>query len=229
MKMRIIISPQDFKSQNTVVNGSWGENLWFDFLWISIRTFGHGHDVKLGTDHHYILSHESHCSDSETLLVLLCLCWTQKTLPSSLASLYALLSYPYRSYCSLFLSLTVTYCICPPTATAALQPPRASSPIPSSPAELSLLLYSACTHCLFSVVLFLWAHPQAAMLRLTPVLWKKTSIILELKAILLNFISRRKWPELHIVLLFPFSWLFPVRNTCCIWIIPVLYSVCLFL
>lgn len=156
MKMRIIISPQDFKSQNTEVNGSWGENLWFDFLWISIRTFGHGHDVKLGTDHHYILSHESHCSDSETLLVLLCLCWTQKKPFLPLSPLFTPCSHTHRGHIVAFSSPSQTHTASVlPLQQNTLQPPCASSPIPSSPAELSLLFYSACTHCLFSVVLLL--------------------------------------------------------------------------
>lgn len=163
MKIRRIISPQDSKSQKTEMNSSWGENLllkflWFYFLCISIRIFGRRHYVKLGTDCFTLPAITIFCSMSLIVQIQtqclsdFCLCCTEITL----SSLSASFSYPCRSFCTLLLSLTDTHCTCPPTAAeSTLHPRLASSPIPSSPAGLSQLLYSACTHRLFSVVLLL--------------------------------------------------------------------------
>lgn len=80
-----------------------------------------------------------------TLPVRFSLCCTPTL--STFFSLSLTLMHMQVSFCSLLLYLTNTHCTRPPAAAEpTLHPRLSSSPIPSSPAGLSLLLHSACTH-----------------------------------------------------------------------------------
>lgn len=87
-----------------------------------------------------------------------------------------------------------------------------SSFIPLSPAALSLFLYSNCSLHLFSVVLLLLVPLGSSPHRHAPTRFsvsaerckkqtpKNNPNLLEMKSCLLNFLSRRKWPDLLTVL-----------------------------
>ena len=154
-----------------------------------------------------------------TLPVLFSLCCTPTL--STFLSLSLTLIHMQVSFCSLLLSLTNTHCIRPPAAAQpTLHPRLSSSPIPSSPAGLSLLLHSACTHH------FTLCGPAPAGssgsicapaccdsdLRLSGIVEEK-----EMNTTILNVISQRMWPDLHTVLFLSSVDFF--RDTRCVWIL----------